>query len=668
MTSNHVSCLHRHSVLIGIILFCLCVGIIPQQSYAQRLAMPYKKQGFTERTAAMHLAQRFTFGVTPALIEEMVSMGLSTWFERQIDGKEREDSLLVRLQQYPALTMTLNEQLQMYKRAGEIYSMAKKEGRIPDSIKAFDAQSAEYKKFVDSYAKEKKIKLIGELQRDLVAQKFMRAVYARNQVREVLTDFWFNHFNVSTSNNEARGFILAYERDAIRPNILESFRLLLSATAKHPAMLLYLNNAQSVANKGIKTFASVKMDKVRASFPLLANNVEKRMQGEEEMDAINQDPEIRQRRKARMGLNENYARELLELHTLGVDGGYTQKDVTEVARALTGWTVIPQRLREKPSDEKQERTLQFMERLGYVMEEHFFFQADGHDAEEKEILGKRFPAGSGIDEGETVLDRVAEHPSTARHIATKLACRFVSDTPPEELVRKLTEVFIATKGDLRAMIIAIVNAQEFWQKEYVNAKIKLPFELAVSAVRVLRAHVIRHGALFAKTTQMGQPVYGCVPPTGFDERSAPWVNTGALVARMNVGVQLSQNTIGGIVWSVDDFLEHREPESSEMAMQYCVAQLLPERSHDGTLQRLRSALNDNEFEKKISDEMRTTETMPSNSSAPTMMAESETPFLDMAQQRLEKRQAFEFAKLTATQKITTRIVGFVLGSPEFQRK
>ncbi len=649
--------------LFTLVFTILASTCIPVRSNAQTIDMPYKQNGFTERSAAVHLAQRFTFGVTSSLIDDMHDQGLDVWFERQLRGKESDDSLQQKLKEFPALTMSVDEQLRIYKPAGEIFRLAKKDGRVSDTIKNLDPQGAEYKKLIDSYAKEKNYKLINELQRDLVAQKFFRAVYSRNQVHEILTDFWFNHFNVSLTNNEARGFILAYERDAIRPNILRSFRTLLGATAKHPAMLLYLNNAQSVANKGVKTIASLKLDRVRSSFPQLVHNLEKRMQADDDIDAVNQDPEIKQRKRARTGLNENYARELLELHTLGVDGGYTQKDVTEVARAFTGWTVLPQKFRERADNEKQERGRQFMERLGYVSEGDFFFQADGHDAEEKTILGQNFSANNGIDEGERVLDIVAHPTSTARFLARKVARRFVSDAPPESLIQTLAEVFLATKGDLKAMMIALVNSQEFWSRSVVNAKIKMPFEVAVSAVRAVHANLLRHNAIALKVTQMGQAQYSCVPPTGYDDKATAWVNTGALVARMNMGVQIAQNTLGGTAWSVDTFLRHHEPESTEMALQYAVERILPERDYANILPRLRKALDDQSYEAKLQEEAK-----KQSSSGMMSAMESDTPLLSAAQQRLEIKQALEFSKLSAPQQITSRIVGLILGSPDFQRK
>jgi uncharacterized protein (DUF1800 family) len=348
-----------------------------------------------------------------------------------------------------------------------------------------------------------------------LAQKLYHARYSQAQVQEVMTEFWFNHFNVSVGNNRARRFILSYERDALRPNALGPFRKLLGVTARHPAMLWYLDNATSTAGADARTMADA-------------------------------NPRLQQRLQSRKkGLNENYARELMELHTLGVDGGYTQSDVTEAARVLTGWTVVPY--------ERKERMKQLENRgvaLGFVRQGDFLFAGPLHDAGSKVILGKAFPAGVGQEEGERLLDILAGHSSTARHIARKMATRFVSDQPSPALIDKLALTFQQTGGDTRAMLQAIARSDEFWQKPLRGAKVKSPLELVVSSARILDADLQPTVALYDHLTDMGQPLYNAKAPTGFPDNAEAWVNSGTVLARMNFGLEAARGGVPGFSYVV----------------------------------------------------------------------------------------------------------------------
>jgi uncharacterized protein (DUF1800 family) len=303
---------------------------------------------------------------------------------------------------------------------------------------------------------------------ELIEAKLQRVVYSPRQLEEVLVDFWFNHFNVYSGKGAVGMLLTSYERDAIRPFVLGRFRDMVLATARHPAMLFYLDNWLSV------------------------------------------DPGRAAGRKR--GLNENYARELLELHTLGVDGGYTQDDIVHVARAFSGWTI--------------------------GQDGAFRFARMQHDAGVKTVLGQRLPAGGGMKDGERVLDLVAAHPSTARHIATKLARRFVSDTPPEPLVARAAARFTATGGDLREVVRTIVTSPEFFAPDVRKAKVKTPLEFVVSAVRAENADV-RPLVLVRALRQLGMPLYMCQPPTGYDDTADTWISPGALVTRINVAQQIA---------------------------------------------------------------------------------------------------------------------------------
>jgi uncharacterized protein (DUF1800 family) len=340
---------------------------------------------------------------------------------------------------------------------------------------------------------------------ELGEQKILRAVYSERQLQEVLTDFWFNHFNVDARKGRDRFMLTEYERETIRPHVLGSFRDLLEATAKSPAMLFYLDNWMSVDPNGPHPTATPPHF-ARGPFGgqvLVPGTVRQPAPGKD----IN---------KAPRGLNENYGRELLELHTLGVDGGYTQRDVTEVARAFTGWTI------ENP-------------RQGGG----FIFRPQLHDMGQKVVLGHVIKAGGDESDGEQVLDILARHPATARFIATKLVRRLVSDMPPPALVDRATARFRETNGDLREVTRTILLSPEFLSPDAFNAKAKTPFEFVVSALRTTDADVEDARPYVSMLQQLGMPLYQCQPPTGYKDTADSWINTGALISRMNVAVRLA---------------------------------------------------------------------------------------------------------------------------------
>jgi uncharacterized protein (DUF1800 family) len=345
---------------------------------------------------------------------------------------------------------------------------------------------------------------------DLSEHKLLRAIYSQKQLQEVLTDFWFNHFNVDARKGRDRFLLTEYEREAIRPHVLGKFRDLLEATAKSPAMLFYLDNWMSADPDGPHPEARG-VARPRFGRPGLGRR------------AIVMPRSAQQGNRQKRGLNENYARELMELHTLGVDGGFTQKDVTEVARAFTGWTI---------DNPRQGGSYTFDARL--------------HDPGEKTVLGHRIKAGGGERDGEQVLDILASHPATSRFIATKLVRRFVSDTPPPPLVERAAARFRETDGDLREVVRAIVTSPEFFAAEAYRAKVKTPFEFIVSAVRATGAEVEDAMPLVRALQQLGMPLYSCQPPTGYKDTADAWVNTGALVNRMNIALALSNNQMRGI--------------------------------------------------------------------------------------------------------------------------
>jgi uncharacterized protein (DUF1800 family) len=323
---------------------------------------------------------------------------------------------------------------------------------------------------------------------ELQAAMLTRAVASDRQLFERMVGFWANHFSVFAQKGaQERLFLAEYDRDVIRPNAMGKFRDLLGAVAHSPAMLFYLDNWRS----------------------------------------------------RRGGLNENYARELMELHTLGVDGGYTQKDVQEVARALTGWSIAVQQ------------------------DGGFVFRPTAHDRGEKLILGTRFPAGRGVEEGEAVLDLVARHPSTARFITTKLARHFISDDPPKSVIDRCSAVFTQTDGDIRRTVGCVVTGPEFFSRAAYRAKVKTPFEVVASAMRAVNALPDVTPRSAQAVAQLGQPIFGHQTPEGWPDRAEAWMNSGAILNRINFGLSMATRRVPGMTFGIVSELDSLQPLARE---------------------------------------------------------------------------------------------------------
>jgi uncharacterized protein (DUF1800 family) len=337
---------------------------------------------------------------------------------------------------------------------------------------------------------------------DLKEGKIYRALYSNRQLEEVLVDFWFNHFNVFElknvpPNGSERMLLASYERDAIRPHVLGKFKDLLLATARHPAMLYYLDNWQSISPNALDAFQVGPF----ATGPNL----------------------MQQFSRQAHGLNENYGREVMELHTLGVDGGYTQADVIAVARCFTGWTIS------KPAAKPE-----------------FVFASFMHDTGEKVVLGHTIPAGGEEQDGLQVIDILARHPSTAKFISKELTQRFVADDPPQSLVDRMAQTFTKTDGDLRAVLQTMFTAPEFFSEGAWEAKVKSPFEMVVSAVRALGGEATDAFTLVQKIADLGEPLYNKLEPTGYSNTGEGWLSTANLLGRMNFATALASGQIPGV--------------------------------------------------------------------------------------------------------------------------
>ncbi|WP_113651850.1 DUF1800 domain-containing protein [Pedobacter namyangjuensis] len=623
------------------ILFC---SFVRNFEAVQKLNLPYKKAGLTEQQAAAHLLNRFTYGAKDGDVEELIEMGLEKWLDKQLTGNLSDTDLDKRLAQFDAINLTNTEIENVFPRQAQIVRFAVRDGFIhKDSVNRQNTKA--YRDTLAVYMQSKGLKPQQELYRQFINQKILRATYSNNQLRELLTEFWFNHFNVSLSKPQCAAYIPSFERDIIRPNVFGKFENLLLETAKSPAMLMYLDNFTST---GSNTVVDDRGNEIIAAKP-------------------NAKPKALQ--KNRQGLNENYAREVMELHTLGVDGGYTQSDVTQAARILTGWTLAPMgddgygKPMKNLIDRLGEENLR---KRGFVHDGDFLFAMNKHDNGEKTVLGRKFPAGGGYEEGVELLKMLAHHKSTANFISTKLATRFVSDQPAKTLIDKMAKTFLSTNGDIKEVLITMVNAPEFWSKNALREKTKSPFELAISAVRSLNANVNQPYQLFSWINKMGQKIYYYQAPTGFPDRGQYWINTGSLLNRMNFGLALASKKIPGITFDLAALNNNHEPESAEAALMVYSKMFMPGRALNETVNRLKPMLNAPDLEANVAKaaERNTVNKQTMNAN------DEDTTLMDAMDKKQAQAKALANAKLqkNATSNMLSQVVGVIIGSPEYQRK
>ena len=551
-----------------------------------------------EKARALHALNRLAFGPRPGDVERVAAMGVDKWIDQQLRPDKIDDHALdARLEQFRTLRMSTREMVENFPPPQVIKAIAEGKQSMPsDSARraVYEAQLERYQEKKeqkqeaantdsssaggsrkaaqmsdDEQARRREDRLYADLKSEdlldlppdqrmkailkmspedqraleaslkgdrrdefmegmkpqqretlmalnnpqqvvsseLVQSKLLRAIYSDRQLEEVMTDFWFNHFNVFIGKGADRYMLTGYERDVIRPRALGKFEDLLVATAQSPAMLFYLDNWLSVGPNS--DFAN--------GIPKRNNNYNWRRPPRPPRPAP-----VKQAKGKRSGLNENYGRELMELHTLGVNGGYTQKDVTEAARVLTGWTL------------KQPR-----EGGGFVFEERM------HEPGDKRVLGHRIKSG-GEKEGRDLLHLLARHPSTAKFISTKLAMRFVSDDPPSTLIDRMTQTFLKKNGDIGEVLKAMFHSPEFWAPESYRAKVKTPLEFVVSAVRTSGAEVSDALPLARQLQTLGMPLYGMQPPMGYSMKADAWVNSSALLGRMNFALALTAGKLKGV--------------------------------------------------------------------------------------------------------------------------
>ena len=537
-------------------LAAVLMAFAPFGAGAQATALDHRELAADEQI--VHALSRLTFGAKPGDVQRVRSQGLDRWIEEQLEPARIADRELENfLGRYDVLAKDQNDLLREFAGMQQDRRQARQRG---------DTSREQRREMMAAALRDDALprrQVVTQLQSARVA----RAVASNRQLQEVMTDFWLNHFNVFAQKGPPQPYYIAEYEDAIRKRSLGKFRDLLGAVAKSPAMLFYLDNARSMGD---------------TSRPRLATLNRRQQRG----------------RLRQGGLNENYGRELLELHTVGVDGGYTQQDVIDVARALTGWTI---RLPAGGGG--------------------FVFRPEMHDAGEKVVLGHRLRANRGIEDGEQVLDILARHPSTARHIARKLAIRFISDAPPQAIVDRAAAVYLRTDGDIREVVRSIVTSNEFYSRSTYRSKVKSPFEVVVSAVRAMNAAPDETPRTAQAIAFLGQPVYGHQAPNGYPETGEAWMNAGAILNRINFGIGAAAERLPGATVSAIPGVDSLRTASREAQVD-AIARLL---------------LGGN-----VSTETRTVLISGQNP----LLGQTEAPRLDGIAQ----------------------VVGLALGSPEFQRR
>ena len=483
-------------------------GMVPDLSAGALALVPRE---ITADQQVRHVLNRLAFGARPGDVARVRAMGVDQWTAAQLAPARGADTALSSISRhYEMIALSPSDLVDRFPPPQLLRAQDRRDGDTTYSRQ-------------DSLAYRRSVRSQQRIAGELVSAKVARAVVSERQLDEVMSDFWHNHFSVFIGKGQPeRYFLPAYDRDVIRPHALGKFRDLLGAVAKSPAMLFYLDNWQSAADSGRPTLAMAQRGNAhrrrrgRGAAMMDAPSA----QGRPGRGAMVDAPPVQRRRR---GLNENYGRELLELHTLGVDGGYTQQDVIEVARALTGWTI---------RDPRQGGT--------------FLFRAEMHDASPKRVLGVALAGARGIEDGEQVLDIVARHPATARHIALKLSRRFVSDTPPPALVERAAATFTRTDGDIREVVRTIVTSPEFYSRAAYRSKVKSPFELVVSALRAMNAAPDTTARMAMIVARLGQPLYGHQAPNGYPETGDSWINTGAILNRINFGMAVAGGQLPGL--------------------------------------------------------------------------------------------------------------------------
>jgi uncharacterized protein (DUF1800 family) len=651
----------------------------------------------SEDQRILHVLNRLGFGARPGDVERIKAIGVDKYIEQQLSPDKIDDSASeAKLQNLETLRMSTSELYEKYPQPGQLLKQLERRGALPsdlasardnrvkgganakdaDASKTGEAMTVEpnsaanakpannnpadqnpmnnpqYRQAMMQYFKENNLRPAQFLTGELQMSRILRAVYSERQLQEVMVDFWTNHFNVYAAKGADRWLLISYDRDTIRPHTLGKFYDLLLADAESPAMLFYLDNVQSVSPNAQQQRPGAGRGPLAGL--RLPNNPQP------------QSPPAQQQRR---GINENYARELMELHTLGVDGGYTQKDVQEVARCFTGWTIIAPRGAGAAAQAVMNGPMAEMAR---TRPGTFIFRPGVHDNGEKMVLGHKIPAGGGVKDGLMVLDILAHHPSTAKFIATKLVRRFIADEPPPALVDRVAQTFVKTDGDIREMLRTIFFSPEFNSADAYRAKVKRPFELAISAIRTLGADT-NGGPQFHQWIQrMGQPLYGFQTPNGYSDVAENWVNTGALLERMNFALALVSNRIPGTRVDLSKLMSDAKPGAAidkTRLLDRLVGVIVGGEISAKTRDTLLKQLSDQITFPTASRAQVASNVVPANPFEEGFQRGNLGAGLGGQQQQQQQPQP-QLARINASNidNPVVKLAGLILGSPEFQRQ
>jgi uncharacterized protein (DUF1800 family) len=642
----------------------------------------------------LHVLNRLGFGARPGDVARVKAMGVDNYINQQLSPQKINDAVAdAKVKDLSTLNMATAELYEKFPQPGQLIRQMERRSELPaelaaardnrlkagaepapkesptgegtemqantvdakkDAEKTNDGvnplENQKYRQALRQYYQEHGLQLPQRISAELQASRILRAVYSERQLQEVMVDFWTNHFNVFAGKGADRWLLTAYDRDTIRPNTMGKFSDLLLATAQSPAMLFYLDNFQSVSPNAPTGPGAGQRARNQQRGRLFGGLMQRSPGGAPQVP-----PNAPRRTR---GINENYARELMELHTLGVDGGYTQKDVQEVARCFTGWTIFAPRgagaaAQSMPNGPRADM---LRENAG-----KFFFNPRTHDDGEKTVLGHKIPAGGGVKDGLTVLDILAHSPATGKFIATKLVRHFVSDNPPAGLVNLVAATYMKSDGDIGEMMRTIFFSPEFNSPDAYRAKLKRPFELSVSAIRTLGGETNGGPQLHQWIARMGEPLYGFQTPNGYSDLAETWVNTGGLLERLNFGLMLASNRIPGTRVDLKQFVGNEAGQSL---------------NKDQIMDRLLDLIVAGDITPKTKEALLKQLNDPTALVVPAMSGETARVDDSMAAESMNSEPAFrqrgrrqQLARADANiSDPVTKIVGLILGSPEFQRQ
>jgi uncharacterized protein (DUF1800 family) len=554
----------------------MIIWLMAAPAFAVKPAGISTAKPLTEDQKILHVLSRLGFGARPGDVEKVKAIGLQKYIDQQLDATSIADTVAdSKVKNLEVFSMSTAEVFAKYPNPGALLrqleggrqAQANAQNRnntnvaMPDPAaeqKMTEAEQRERRQKLQELYRKYDLRPANQVLPQIVSNRVLRAVYSEKQLQEVMVDFWQNHFNVFAGKAAVRWYIPSYERDVLRKNALGNFKDLVVGTAQHPAMLFFLDNFESVSPNAQTQAGNRGNNRLQQAMRTgsLTPEMRERIRQNQGLTDAQLDQRIKQAQQAgqrqKRGINENYARELMELHTLGVDGGYTQKDIVEVARAFTGWTIADPRGYRRAAagmikGEEDKRIARLQRQAGVpddIDSGEFYFNDRWHDKDSKNVLGQKVDDG-GVKDGLKVIDILVKHPSTAKFIARKLANKFVSDNPSEALVGRVADAFSKSNGDIKTTLRTLFSDKEFFASENYRAKIKTPFELAVSSIRALGANTNAGPAMLAMLNKLGEVPYGYQAPTGYPDTAEDWVNTGALLERLNFAVAVASNRIPG---------------------------------------------------------------------------------------------------------------------------